>query len=160
MVFLGIDCSTQSISVVAVNDKLQNIYELQFEFDKHLPQYNTKNGCIQIEDTVVSPSMMWVEGLFKLLDQMKKDNFQFDQVKGISASGQQHGTVYWKSDKFPTNLYSKPLPSPEEIFSIPMSPIWRDSSTTNECNLLSKEKTPLWWRKTTGSLPYERFSGV
>lgn len=38
-----------------------------------------------------------VQAVDLLLNKMKEDNFPFDRVIGISGSGQQHGSVYWRN---------------------------------------------------------------
>ena len=59
------------------------------------------------------------------------------RVKSISASGQQHGTVYWKDGSLktlegldPTQTLKSQL---SNSFSKSNSPIWMDSSTEQQC---------------------------
>jgi xylulokinase len=66
------------------------------------------------------------------------DNFDFSSVSAISASGQQHGSVYWKKNASSIlknlnpsiDLYSQ---LSENTFSVLNSPIWMDSSTSDIC---------------------------
>ncbi|GAH21815.1 unnamed protein product, partial [marine sediment metagenome] len=57
---------------------------------------------------------MWVEALDILFGIMKKKEIQLQEIKAISGSGQQHGTVYL-NDKFEKKLQNL---SPNE-FLIP-----------------------------------------
>lgn len=107
---------------------------------------------------------MWVKALDVVMDKLKITGMDFSQVLGISGSGQQHGSVYWKkgASKILANL------SPDKFlhqqldsaFATRESPIWMDSSTTEECNILedavggSKKMAEI-----TGSRAFERFTG-
>ena len=78
---------------------------------------------------------------------------------------QQHGSVYWSHDA--ATLLSSLDPGKtltEQLvpnaFSIPQSPIWQDSSTTQECRELDEAvggKQAL--ADLSGSRAYERFTG-
>jgi xylulokinase len=166
--FLGIDCSSQSVKVTVINEQLQLVYQSQLDFDSSLPHYKTHNGAICLENNaVVSPPLMWVEGLFTIFDQMKLAEFPFDKIKAVSASAQQHGSVYWKVDS-PKALHDPELfknkenlpRKAEELFSFPLSPIWRDSSTSEDCQRFLQCHSREWWRVTTGSPPCERFTAA
>ncbi|MGQ4875820.1 MAG: xylulokinase [Promethearchaeia archaeon] len=164
--FLGFDCSTQSLTAVIIDNK-KIVYKYSVNFDADLPQYNTKNGVILFDDgiTVHSYPLMWVEALDLLLAIMKDNGIDFSKIRAISGSAQQHGTVYL-NEKFEKKLNNL---NPYEIiryqiddcFSRRTSPIWMDSSTTRQCeeirNALGGKKGII---EITGSNSFERFSAA
>ena len=165
--FLGLDCSTQSLSVIVIDhDSRQIVYNNSLNFDQALPHYGTQNGTLRGNDPLVvhSPPLMWVEALDTLFAQMKKDDVPLGQLLAISGSGQQHGSVYLNSCA-PVALArlnaTKPLAENlRGVFSRATSPVWRDSSTGAECveirdALGGLEATA----QTTGSDAFERFTG-
>merc|ERR1739838_768970 len=98
----------------------------------------------------------------KLFDQLSKSNF-LARIKSISASGQQHGTVYWRNGAGSTlsTLNSKLNLTAQlgSAFSKSNSPIWMDSSTKNVCERLTNAVGGAQnLTKITGSSAYERFS--
>ena len=104
--FLGLDCSTQSFTAIIINfNQGKVIYQNHLNFDEDLPHYGTQDGMINLGDEtkVHSYPLMWVEGLELLLQKMKDDGIPIFNIKGISGSGQQHGTVYL-NDSFEKSL--------------------------------------------------------
>ena len=83
---------------------------------------------------------------------------------GHVISSQQHGSVYWRcgSNEMlaglnPGKFLHDQLAS---FFSLLDSPIWMDSSTTDECQALEDAVGgPLALADITGSRAYERFTG-
>lgn len=81
--------------------------------------------------------------------------------------GQQHGSVYWKTkselEKLKTGNNTKDSSLVDLLkssFSRIDCPIWMDSSTTDECQLLEKAVTDAQnLFQITGSKAYERFTG-
>lgn len=84
------------IIVLAVTSALETQFEENVSFDTDLPSYGVKKGVHVHEEAeeVFAPVAMWVEALDLLLQKMKKRDFDFGRVKGISGAGQQHGSVY------------------------------------------------------------------
>jgi len=161
-VFLGFDLSTQSLSVVALNSNLSIITEANVNFDSEL-DFATKGGVIHSEnETVTSPILMWIKAIDLLFEKLKKDNFDFSSVKSISASGQQHGSVYWKKgvSTILENLSpEKDLSSQlNNAFSVLNSPVWMDSSTSAICEEIEKKMTAQKIANITGSRCFERFT--
>jgi xylulokinase len=165
--FLGLDCSTQSLTGTVIDSrKKKSITSYSISFDKDLPQYKTQNG-VYISNggkVVHSNPLMWIEALELLFNRFIQLNLPLDQIKAISGSGQQHGTVYL-NNSFESIL--KKLDSHhslviqlENVFSRKTSPVWMDSSTTKECeeirHTLGGMETTI---KLTGSNTFERFSG-
>ncbi len=163
--FLGLDCSTQSLTAVLIDaDSIK--YRTSINFDKDLPQYNTQNGVVILNDKRVIHSypLMWVEALELLFEKLIEDKIQIERIKVISGSGQQHGTVYL-NEKFEAvlkeiNTKKSLIKKLDCTFTRATSPIWMDSSTTKQCQeirvaLGGIERTI----KLTGSNTFERFSG-
>ncbi|MFX1501445.1 MAG: xylulokinase [Promethearchaeota archaeon] len=165
--FLGLDCSTQSLTAILIDyDSSKIIYRQSINFDEDLPHYQTQNGVIILDDNKVIHSypLMWVEALDLIFEKMKNDEIPINEIKAISGSGQQHGTVYLNS-KFEGILkkldFKKSLISQlKNTFSRNTSPIWMDSSTTEQCREIREKLGGL---KSTiellGSNTIERFSG-
>ena len=85
-------------------------------------------------------------------------------LKAISGAGQQHGSVYWRTGA--EEMLKKLRPDKfmhDELahaFSILDSPIWMDSSTSEQCkNLETALGGPEELANITGSRAYERFTG-
>ncbi|CAH1772662.1 unnamed protein product [Owenia fusiformis] len=164
--FLGFDFSTQQIKVIAIDDSLNIIHENAVKFDTDLPEYKTSGG-VHIHDdklTVTSPTIMWVKALDILLDKMKCDGFDFQKVSALSGAGQQHGSVYWRKgaeETLKSLQAGKPLHEQlQDSFSVKDSPVWMDSSTTEQCkNLESTLGGAQVVADITGSRAYERFTG-
>ncbi|MFX0082508.1 MAG: xylulokinase [Candidatus Hodarchaeota archaeon] len=165
--FLGLDCSTQSLTGVLIDfNKRKNIYSYSINFDKDLPQYKTQNGVYIFNEgkVVHSNPLMWVEALELLFTKFVQEKLPLDQIKAISGSGQQHGTVYLNSSfesilkKLDSN---KTLASQiENVFTRKTNPIWMDSSTTIECEEIRRKLGGMESTiKITGSNTFERFSG-
>lgn len=142
--FLGFDLSTQQLKVIAVDSQLCICEEEVVEFDKDLPEFKTNGGVQKHDDglTVTVPTLLWVKAFDMLLDKMKKKGFCFQNVVCVSGTGQQHGSVYWKSgakEKLhnldPNKSFSDQL---EDLFAVKDSPIWMDSSTTDQCRALEQ----------------------
>jgi xylulokinase len=107
---------------------------------------------------------MWVEALELLFEKMKTAEIPIYNIKAITGSGQQHGTVYLNS-KFERNLtkldINKSLISQiRDSLSRSTSPVWMDSSTSKQCEEI---RDNLGGLKSTiqllGSNTFERFSG-
>ncbi|MFT7816077.1 xylulose kinase isoform X2 [Arapaima gigas] len=164
--YLGFDFSTQQLKVVAVDELLNVIHQNHVHFDSELPEFRTKDGAHIHSDqlTVTSPVMMWVKALDIILEKMKKDGFDFSSVKALSGCGQQHGSVYWKKGAcqvFESLDPGKPLHEHlQGVFTVPDSPIWMDSSTTDQCQKLELAMGGAQkLSDITGSRAYERFTG-
>ncbi len=165
--FLGLDSSTQSLSAVVIDlDTRKVIYEKSLNFDKALPQYKTVNGVLPNRDQLVKHSspLLWADALDLLFAQMKKDKVALGKIIAISGSGQQHGTVYLNETTTETLLNLNPKKSLVEnitgILARKTSPIWMDSSTTNECAEIRKKLGGIKFTASrTGSDTFERFSG-
>uniref|UniRef100_A0A6Q2YLZ9 Xylulose kinase n=1 Tax=Esox lucius TaxID=8010 RepID=A0A6Q2YLZ9_ESOLU len=164
--YLGFDFSTQQLKVVAVDGNLNVVHQANVQFDSELPEFRTQGGVHIHADrlTVTSPVLMWVKALDLGLGKMKNAGFDFSRVRALSGSGQQHGSVYWKKGTNQVLRDLDPGKSLHELlqnrFTVPDSPVWMDSSTTEQClHLESAMGGPQRVADITGSRAYERFTG-
>ena len=165
--FLGLDSSTQSLSAIVIDlDARQVVYDTSLNYDESLPHYGTENGVLKHTDPQIvhSPPQMWVEALDTLCAQMKADGVSLNQIKAISGSGQQHGSVYLNQSapQILSNLdANKSLTENlSSIYARSTSPIWMDSSTRTECDEICNALGGLQaTAEATGSTTFERFTG-
>ncbi|MHA2393844.1 MAG: xylulokinase [Promethearchaeota archaeon] len=165
--FLGLDCSTQSLTsnIIDYNSK-EIVHRESINFDEDLAHYNTINGVIVIEDEKIVHSYpcMWIEALDLIFSRIKNAKIPFSEIKAISGSAQQHGTIYVNNrfKKKLKNLNSNIalVTQLKETFSRETSPIWMDSSTTRQCKEIRDSLGGMIKTiKITGSNTFERFSG-
>lgn len=164
---LGLDSSTQSLSSLLLDMESGSIIdERTLNFDEDFPQYGTQNGVLPHSDSSVvhSSPLLWAEALDRLFLLMKQDKLPLGEVEAISGSGQQHGSVYL------TGLAEKQFSEMDingsladnvaRVLSRPTSPVWMDSSTTQECESIRNALGgALESAQITGSDITERFTG-
>ncbi|XP_009790132.1 xylulose kinase 2-like isoform X1 [Nicotiana sylvestris] len=165
--FLGFDCSTQSLKATLLDANLNIVVSELVNYDSELPHYNTKGGAFRdpfVNGRIVSPTLMWVEALDLILHRLEKSNVDFGKIAAVSGSAQQHGSVYWKNGSF--NILSSLDPKKvlvdqfHDAFSIKESPIWMDCSTTEQCKAIEEAVGGgLELAKLTGSRAHERYVG-
>lgn len=164
--YLGLDFSTQQLKAVAINEDLDVVHQSCVHFDSELSSYRTQGG-VHIHDdrlTVTSPVLMWVEALDLLLNKMKKAGVDFSRVRALSGSGQQHGSVFWRKGASETLRQLDPdrdlLHLLQHSFSVLDSPVWMDSSSSQQCDDLQQAVGgAVQLAEITGSRAYERFTG-
>lgn len=163
--FLGLDSSTQSLSAIIIDSASGEIVlDQSVSFGDDLPQYESPNGFLSHPDPLVKHSnpLMWVAALDLLLSRIA-DGFDLGTVKGVSGSGQQHGSVYlneqfsraaqWRTDRTLAEQVALCL-------SRDSAPIWMDSSTTAECEAITAAAGGRdYVVSTSGSAAIERFTG-
>ena len=165
--YLGIDASTQSLTGLIVDsDRREIVAEASIQYDDYFADsYGVKNGVVDQGDGVVNCNpLMWVEALDLLLNTLRSEGHDLSSVAAVSGSGQQHATVYLNEDALPALAGltpDKPLSSQlAGIFSHQSSPVWMDSSTTQQCREI---ETAIGGTeallKLTGNPAFERFSG-
>ena len=162
--FLGLDLSTQGLKAVIIDSDLSIVFETAVNFDKDLPEFGTEGGALIDGETVTAPSLMFVKALDLVLTQLSESNIDLSNIKAISGSGQQHGSVWLNaSAKVKLSSLSPTLTLAEQltnIFAMSNGPIWMDSSTSKYCRELeSIIGGPKELAKTTGSRAFERFTG-
>ncbi len=172
--FMGIDSSTQSLSVTIIEQIDQGdkcfskiIYECSLNFNEHFSHYGIKDGVLP--DTAgtgeaLSPPQMWVEALEAAFHKMKDDGVDLSSVQCIGTAGQQHGSVYLNSTASEALGGLSPTASLVEqlkgIYARANSPIWMDSSTSVECAEITEALGgPKAVCALTGSECFERFTG-
>lgn len=165
MMFLGLDCSTQSLSAILIDFNLSSIvWETSLVFAKEFPQYHTKNGTLQKDGSLVihSPPLMWIEALDLLFKQLQLSGIDLAKIIAISGSAQQHGSVYLNESFTSTVRNLNPEKTLKEnligVFSRPTAPIWMDASTTKECEEIREAVGREEIIKKTGSDLFERFT--
>jgi len=165
--FLGLDCSTQSLSALILEAPEGKIlHEASVNFERDFPHFKTTSGFIHgdVEGEVFSNPTMWLEALDALFAKLVADEVDLSNIEAISGSGQQHATVYL-NDKFgPTLASLNPSKGLAEqikpCLTRPLSPIWMDSSTGAECDEISAAVgSDEEVCRRSGSTTTQRFSG-
>jgi xylulokinase len=167
--YIGFDSSTQSLTatVIEADHGRQVVAERVVVFDEALPEFGTHHGVHTSADgrTVTAPPLMWVAALDLLLGQLRDDGIDLADVRAVSGSAQQHGSVYLNAGAAPALAAldpARPLAVQlEGIFARPEAPVWLDSSTTAECGALTQAVGgPDALAMMTGSRAYERFTAA
>ncbi|KAK0419367.1 hypothetical protein QR680_014106 [Steinernema hermaphroditum] len=165
--FLGIDLSTQKIKAIVTNKNLDIRGEVAVDFDRDSPEFKTQNG-VHVDprnaQRITSPVAMWLKAIDLLFERLKKSSIQVKLIKGISGCGQQHGTVYWNQEGIKRleklDAEATFYDQLKGGFTIANSPIWMDSSTSEECRQFEDSVGgPEKLSEITGSRAYHRFSG-
>ncbi len=158
--YMGLDCSTQSFTATIIDlDKSEIILTQSVNFEKDLADYNTTSGVVYAEGGVVfSYADMWAEGLETLFSLLYKE-VDLSKIKAISASGQQHASVYLKRHDFDFDSGIPLVGQVRDCLSRRESPVWLDTSTSQECEEITRamggENAVL---ETTGSIATMRFT--
>ncbi len=163
--YLGLDSSTQGLKGIIIDTEKQKIvFSEAVNFGKDLPEFRCQEGVLDNPNPLVKHSdpLLWAAALDLLLERMNQKNAPMDKVEGISGSGQQHGSVYLnhKFEGILENL-STNLKLPSQLapaLSRKTSPIWMDSSTSQECREIS-DAIGARLQDDTGSPAIERFTG-
>tara|TARA_B100000809_G_scaffold201589_1_gene202219 strand:+ start:1341 stop:2963 length:1623 start_codon:yes stop_codon:yes gene_type:complete len=169
-IYMGLDSSTQSLTAVVIRVEGENrevLDQRSIRFDEDLASYGCQNGVLEHPDPLVAHSnpLMWAEALDRLFEVLSSEgDFSLGEIQAIAGSGQQHGSVYLNSSAeacLSSLDPSAPLVGQlQEIFSRPTSPIWMDSSTAGECELITAELgSDFELAGLTGSKAFERFTG-
>lgn len=97
--FLGFDSSTQQLKALVIDKGLNVVTEASVHFDSDLPEFKTQGGVHQQEDklTVTAPTVLWIKAFDLVLRRLKEKGLEFESIAGVSGTGQQHGSVYWKN---------------------------------------------------------------
>ncbi|KAF0915606.1 hypothetical protein E2562_037461 [Oryza meyeriana var. granulata] len=165
--FLGFDCSTQSLKATVLDADLTVVTYDAVHFDSDLPHYGTQGGVLRDPadpGRVVSPPLMWAEALELLLARLRP-RVDYARVAAVSGSAQQHGSVYWKHGAAAAALASldpaKNLaPQLAAALATPESPVWMDSSTAAQCREVEEAMGgALELATVTGCRAHERCTG-
>lgn len=130
MIYLGIDCGTQSLKVLIwdPDGKETRSVSRPYGLIEDLPPGHKEQH----------PGL-WIEALESCMAELREDGAPMDQVAGIGVSGQQHGLVV--------------LDSEDRV--IRPAKLWNDTSTENQCRAIVESAGGLEpYREETGnSLP-------
>jgi xylulokinase len=172
--YLGIDVGTQSLTTILVeapqpergveDQALRIVSRAGVHYDSELPAYGTKGGQLPNDDPAVGrvPPCMWLEALDLALERL--GSHVCEKLRGVSVSGQQHGSVCLRSG---TEAALDSLTSEqslaeqiEPLLARSEAPIWTDSSTTRECKEIRRALGGASaTAELTGSDTFERFTG-
>ncbi|HKE86506.1 MAG TPA: FGGY-family carbohydrate kinase [Vicinamibacterales bacterium] len=166
--YLGLDSSTQSLSAVVIEisgSARRVVHTRSFAFDEVLPHYRTRHGVLPHDDPKVamSPPQMWAEALDLMLGQLAND-IDVRDLAAVSGSAQQHGSVFLNASATQVLASLDPgaplVAQIRDVFSREESPIWMDSSTTQECaEITAAVGGEAELARRTGSRAFERFTG-
>jgi xylulokinase len=168
--YLGLDSSTQGLTATAIEvDGARRAVVLTrvLRFDEELPQYGTRHGVLPSDDPTLAhaPPLMWAEALERMVAALSREpGVDWRQLRAISGSGQQHGSVYLNGrarGRLEALVPERPLVDQlADVLSRPTSPIWMDSSTSAQCAAIEAALGgPAAVARLTGSRAFERFTG-
>ncbi|MDE2690901.1 MAG: FGGY-family carbohydrate kinase [Acidobacteriota bacterium] len=172
--YLGIDVGTQSLTAIMVEapkpdgdgeDRAEGIVcRVGVHYDSELPAYGTVNGQLPNDDPTVGrvPPCMWLDALDLAFEKLGAEACR--DIRGVSVSGQQHGSVYLRPG---AEVVLQSLTADrrlgeqiESVLSRVEAPIWTDSSTARECaDIRHALGGAAATAELTGSDTFERFTG-
>jgi xylulokinase len=168
-VYVGLDCSTQSLSAIAIaveSGRREVVFEHSLNFDEHFSQYGTAFGVLPSADPLMARSSprMWAEALDRMMQIISAGGVPLSSISAIGGSAQQHGSVYLDETSAATLAEldaAQPLVQQiDRIFSRADAPIWMDASTAPQCDAITA-----WLggadavARLTGSRAFPRFTG-
>ena len=145
------------------------VARVSVNFDDELPHYNTRSGMHRVPEEggerVTSPVFMWLEAVDILLTRLGAA-VPLQRVAALSASAQQHSSIYWKAGAQESlQALGKDAShgclkdALQGCFAVADCPIWADSSTFQECEALEKAMGgPTVLAELTGSRAFPRFT--
>jgi xylulokinase len=165
--FLGLDSSTQSLTAIVIDLGARSIsHRARVHFDQELPQWGTNSGQLPNDDPTLghAPPLLWVEALERIFERLRDSGAPLSLLRGMSVSGQQHGSVYL--NRAAPRIFERlhpGLPLTDQLrpaLSRETSPIWTDSSTTEQCRQIRQALGGVEASvRLTGSDIFERFTG-
>ncbi|KAG5926411.1 hypothetical protein E4U53_003086 [Claviceps sorghi] len=167
--YLGFDLSTQQLKAIVVNSRLRTIAESKVDFDGDFARdYGVHKGVHVRDETgeVFAPVAMWMEALDLVLGRLRRAMpVSMSRIRGVSGSGQQHGSVFW--NEHAGRLLAGLDPGQSLVSQLrgalahEWSPNWQDQSTQTECDAFD---AVLGGREAlaevTGSGAHHRFTGL
>ena len=169
--YLGLDSSTQSLTATVIDitgSDRRIVFEHALEFDAAFPEYGTTHGVLVSGDegrVVTAPPAMWAAALDRMAGILASSGVDLSQVRAVTGSGQQHGSVYLSADAAAVlRGLDAARPLADQIapaLSRALAPVWMDSSTTAECaSLTASMGGDAALARLTGSRAYERFTAA
>lgn len=164
--YLGFDLSTQQLKGIVITSDLQVVAEAKVDFDGDFKsKYDISKGVyvVPAESEVYAPVAMWLEALDLVLARLK-EKISLGDIKGISGSCQQHGSVYWASGAeaklAALSADSALVDQLKDSFSHPYAPNWQDHSTNAEVEQYNAKLGDAdRLADATGSGAHHRFTG-
>jgi xylulokinase len=165
--YLGLDSSTQSLTAIVIDgDSRRVLFMSTLSFDEAFPQYGTDHGVLPRSEprVAVSSPLLWADALDVMLGRVAASGLDLSQVAAISGSAQQHGSVYLNARAVAGlgGLDASRAPGEQiaPMLSRTVSPIWMDSSTSDECaEITAGVGGEQVLSQRTGSRAFERFTG-
>ena len=157
MLTLGIDSSTQGTKAVVYDVGLGgSVFSAAVNYGRDLPEFGAPDGFLPNDDTRIRRANpeMWVRGLELVLTRLRDSGAPMDEIAAVGGCAQQHATVFLSEDGV-AGLRSGNVES--SWFSRKVSPIWMDSSTSDEVMALDSHFGRSL-QDRTGSPAIERFA--
>jgi xylulokinase len=169
-IYLGFDLSTQSVTAIAIEvegSRREVVFERSLNFDADFPAYGTRNGVLPGDEPLVATSspVLWADALDRMMGVVATESgLDLSELRAISGSGQQHGSVYLGAAGVrmlgaldPERSLAAQLAG---AFARERSPIWMDASTAAQCSEITRALGgPETVARLTGSRAFERFTG-
>jgi xylulokinase len=170
MLYLGLDCSTQSLTavVIEVDGGLRRVvFNSSLNFDRDFPGYGTSGGVVRgaNPDEVFASPLMWADALDRMMSRIARAaELDLDNLRAIAGSAQQHGSVYLNHRADARLGALKPAaplaPQLRPALSRELSPVWMDASTAKQCREIESALGGAEaMAELTGSPACERFTG-
>jgi xylulokinase len=163
--YLGFDLSTQGLKAI-ISKETEVIKTFYCNFEKDFPEYETESVILtNSKGEIFSNVLMFLDAFDNILTQIKNSGFDFKNIKALSGSAQQHGSIYWKinsREKLNEILTTKSLKNnflDLDLLASVFCPIWMDNSTKIYVKKLEEKFSPEYLFNKTGSRAYERFTG-
>ena len=147
MYTLGIDSSTQSTKALVYDTDMDKVVcSVSVNYGRDLPGFASPDGFLPNGDTRIRRANpeMWVRGIELVLERLKEEGAPMGEIAAIGGDAQQHATVYLDGNG---------------AFSRKESPIWMDSSTSDEVAALDARFGKAL-QDRTGSPAIERFAAA
>jgi xylulokinase len=155
--YLGLDCSTQSLTAVAIDaERAEIVFRSSLDFDAAFPEFGTTHGVLPSADPTVvhAPPALWTRALDRLLSTLVSQ-LDVSRLAAISGAAQQHGSVC-------CTTHAGPLADGhfDAALTRRTAPTWMDASTIRECTeieaALGGDRA---LASLTGSRAFPRFTG-
>lgn len=139
MLYLGLDCSTQSLTAVVIDATARTVvFRDSLVFDE--PFLSSPDPAV-----VHASPLMWRSALEQMLERIAAD-VDVSALRAISGSAQQHGSVYCAATP--------------DMLTRETAPIWMDSSPARECEEIEQALGGAnAVAQLTGSRAFPRFTG-
>lgn len=169
--YLGLDASTQSLTIVVVESagaRRAVVLVRSLPYDREFRHYGTEHGVLPRTDPLVATSspLLWADALERGVAIVAQEP-GLDagrRLRAVSGAAQQHGSVYLNARAIAgLGRLAAGLPlarQVERFLSRADAPIWMDASTGDECRAITDALGGAdAVAALTGSRAIERFTG-